>query len=78
MRELVNTYLAEQISMPDDARERIILNSDTDQPSNTESAPVKATKSLDDHSLDDVSSDADDIREQADQSRDPEQGSNII
>ncbi len=78
MRELVNTYLAEQISMPDDARERIILNSDNDQPSNTESAPIKTTKSLDDHSLDDVSSDADDIREQADQSRDPEQGSNII
>jgi small-conductance mechanosensitive channel len=78
MRELVNTYLAERVSMPDDARERIILNSENDQLSNTESAPVKTTKSLDDHSLDDVSSDADDIREQADQSRDPEQGSNII
>ncbi|MCO7207891.1 mechanosensitive ion channel domain-containing protein [Pseudoalteromonas sp. B5MOD-1] len=80
MRELVNTYLAEQISMPDDARERIILNSEneTEQPNNSVSAEPKTAKSLDDHSLDDVSSDADDIREQADQSRDPEQGSNII
>ena len=80
MRELVNTYLAEQISMPDDARERIILNSENDneQPNNNVNAEPKTAKSLDDHSLDDVSSDADDIREQADQSRDPEQGSNII
>ena len=80
MRELVNTYLAEQISMPDDARERIILNSenDTEQPNNNVSADPKTAKSLDDHSLDDVSSDADDIRVQADQSRDPEQGNNII
>ena len=80
MRELVNTYLAEQISMPDDARERIILNSenDTEQPNSNANAEPKTAKSLDDHSLDDVSSDADDIREQADQSRDPEQGSNII
>ncbi|MAD03280.1 MULTISPECIES: mechanosensitive ion channel domain-containing protein [unclassified Pseudoalteromonas] len=80
MRELVNTYLEEQISMPDDARERIILNSenDTEQPSINATAEQQTPKSLDDHSLDDVSSDADDIREQADQSRDPEQGSNII
>ncbi|MFY8284749.1 mechanosensitive ion channel family protein [Pseudoalteromonas sp. SSMSWG5] len=78
MRELVNTYLSEQVSMPDDARERIILNTETEQINSNSSTPTQTSKTLTDHSLDDVSSDADDIREQADQSRDPEQGSNII
>ncbi|WP_281546880.1 mechanosensitive ion channel domain-containing protein [Pseudoalteromonas sp. PAR1] len=78
MRELVNTYLSEQVSMPDDARERIILNTETEQINSNSSTPPQTSKTLTDHSLDDVSSDADDIREQADQSRDPEQGSNII
>ncbi|MCF2900131.1 mechanosensitive ion channel family protein [Pseudoalteromonas sp. OFAV1] len=78
MRELVNTYLSEQVSMPDDARERIILNTEADQINSNSSTPPQTSKTLTDHSLDDVSSDADDIREQADQSRDPEQGSNII
>ena len=78
MRMLVNTYLAEKISMPDDARERIILNTDVEHTSHHTTSPPQTSNTLDDHSLDDISSDADDIREQADQSRDPEQGSNII
>ncbi len=78
MRMLVNTYLAEKISMPDDARERIILNTDAEHTSHHTTSPPQTSNTLDDHSLDDISSDADDIREQADQSRDPEQGSNII
>jgi len=70
--------------MPDDARERIILtdpndsisSSDRKQPSqiqNGKNETVEQTKTLDD-----VSSDTDEIREQAEQSRDPEQGKNII
>ena len=84
MRELVNEFTKQNISMPDDARERIILTNPNDsissseqkQPSrskNKKSETVDQTKTLDD-----VSSDTDEIREQAEQSRDPEQGKNII
>ena len=88
MRELVNEFTNQGISMPDDARERILLNMPTEEhtdPQSTESQSVsKTTKSasVETHeqtkTLNDVSSDTDEIREQADQSRDPEQGKNII
>lgn len=93
MRELIVGFTDHGVSMPDDARERILLNSKgkdlyplseiiqstpKDNGNKTPSAKLQAkTYHRQDH-LDDVSSDADEIREQADESRDPEQGDNII
>ncbi|TVU81142.1 mechanosensitive ion channel family protein [Pseudoalteromonas neustonica] len=83
MREMVNSFNAHGISMPDDARERIILNAPSEQAQKTPEQPttqdqkVKPIAHLD-AGIDDVSSDADEIREQAERSRDPEQGNNII
>ncbi|WP_067215694.1 mechanosensitive ion channel family protein [Marinomonas gallaica] len=83
MRALVNEFTKQDISMPDDARERILLNMPNDERTDTEFQPSKVPKHETDtqeHSdtLNDVSSDTDEIREQAEQSRDPEQGKNII
>lgn len=94
MRLLVRAYEANQISLPDDARERIFpqgiklvtnehqqgdISLNTIQ--NTEHNAKKAQESLEDahnDTSDDISSDTDDIRQQAAQSRDPESGANII
>ena len=84
MRELVNAFTKQGISMPDDARERILLNgASQDVPAQDEphyALRQSATIETPEHTqnLNDVSSDTDDIREQAEQSRDPEQGKNII
>ncbi|MCQ8879968.1 mechanosensitive ion channel family protein [Pseudoalteromonas shioyasakiensis] len=89
MRELVNNFTKQGISMPDDARERVLVNSQGDDiyPMIDEKSALKmqpekrvdaATHQDDDTSIDDISSDTDEIREQAEESRDPEQGSNII
>jgi small conductance mechanosensitive channel len=85
MRELVNEFTKQGISMPDDARERIILSDDKTQPETTAIETDKATainipaqSQGESKNIDDVSSDTDEIREQADESRDPEQGKNII
>tara|TARA_Y100000746_G_scaffold191062_1_gene171030 strand:+ start:260 stop:805 length:546 start_codon:yes stop_codon:yes gene_type:complete len=95
MRELINSFTQHNISMPDDARERILLNSqgediypiaseaktettETTEEINEQSHIQKHKTTEHEHSIDDVSSDTDDIREQADESRDPEQGKNII
>ena len=88
MRELINSFTQHNISMPDDARERVLLNSQGGDIYPTASEPKTATAEQTDiqkheaieheHGIDDVSSDTDDIREQADESRDPEQGKNII
>ncbi|SJN18080.1 Potassium efflux system KefA protein / Small-conductance mechanosensitive channel [Pseudoalteromonas sp. JB197] len=84
MRELVNEFTSHNISMPDDARERIILSDPNLEAVTPEkSEPIAPTKKVSEtqtqtKNLDDVSSDTDEIREQADQSRDPEQGKNII
>lgn len=84
MRELVNEFTKHNISMPDDARERIILTDPSENASSLEEkqpSQVQSEKSetVDQtKTLDDVSSDTDEIREQAGQSRDPEQGKNII
>lgn len=88
MRALVKDFTEQGISMPDDARERVLLNSQGEdiylssanrppQQSNKKPA-VKHSDGGNKHDLDDVSSDADEIREQADKARDPEQGNNII
>lgn len=95
MRTLVSDFTEQGISMPDDARERVLLNSqgndiylpatnlsETDVPQASQQVPekpvIKPSHNDHKHNLDDVSSDADEIREQADQARDPEQGNNII
>lgn len=93
MRDLVTLFTAEGISMPDDAREVIfpqgvpvtMVSSETTQvqsemPVNPKPekklVPVKST--LDRGAHDDVSSENDDIRKQADEARAPESGSNIL
>jgi len=83
MRELVNEFTEQNISMPDDARERILLNASTEEFSSSavkerlnEKKPPETHEQTE--TLNDVSSDTDEIREQAEQSRDPEQGKNII
>lgn len=97
MRELVNNFTEQGISMPDDARERVLVNSQGDDIypmidnsgliDNSGQSAIKTTqpKRVDtpthqdnDTNIDDISSDTDEIREQAEESRDPEQGSNII
>ena len=87
MRELVTEFTAQNISMPDDARERILLSapdeSDTQKPTNKAEQPLttqQSSKQLQqqNETVDDVSSDTDEIRDQAEKSRDPEQGKNII
>lgn len=83
MRALVNEFTKQGISMPDDARERILLNTPSDGPIHTGQEPSKTQNTtIETHehtdTLNDVSSDTDEIREQAEQSRDPEQGKNII
>lgn len=83
MRELVNEFTEQNISMPDDARERILLNAYAEDFSSSavkerlnEKKPPETNEQTE--TLNDVSSDTDEIREQAEQSRDPEQGKNII
>jgi small conductance mechanosensitive channel len=89
MRLLVRAYEAQQISMPDDARERIFpqglgsLPSGARESTQQAGAPIheQTNKILEDSQntdSDDISSDTDDIRQQAAQSRDPESGANII
>ncbi|GAA59137.1 mechanosensitive channel protein [Pseudoalteromonas sp. BSi20652] len=83
MRELVNEFTNQNISMPDDARERIILNTAQSELASSElKQPHTDNKNSETQAqtqtLNDVSSDTDEIREQAEQSRDPEQGKNII
>lgn len=84
MRELVNEFTKHNISMPDDARERILLTPANETIFGSEQKQSPKVKNIvnetDDKTktLDDVSSDTDEIREQADKSRDPEQGKNII
>lgn len=89
MRLVVRAFEAQQINMPDDARERIFPQGfdslpsrprETTQQAGTPSRE-KINKTLEDSQdavSDDISSDTEDIRQQAAQSRDPESGANII
>jgi len=90
MKKVVAVFLEENITMPDDARERIILSASVEEgqsfkqhnnhlPNNTsDKMNNNAAKKFDDYSDDDVSSDHNDIREQAAKARDPEEGENIL
>ena len=105
MKNIINAFEAAEISMPDDARERIFPQGlaltmqdaslaatpdsngqsghtqKSDRPetgegtSNRRQTHVIRTIR---HSDDDVATDADEIREQARRSRDPEAGTNIL
>ncbi len=77
MKQLVNLYLEQGISMPDEARERIILSNQT-VPVSTEQTTELTEKPPVSSFTEDTSSDHDEIREQAAQARDPEQGQNIL
>lgn len=87
MRKIVTKFDEDGISMPDDARERIfpqgisIVNEPV--PASDKSRSEKETS--EDRKIraqssenDDVSSEAEDIREQATKARDPESGNNIL
>ena len=92
MRDLVELFTAQGISMPDDAREVIfpqgvpvtMVNSQeqvSEQKEPVKQSPVsKPATSAEMRSVahDDVSSENDDIRRQAEQARAPEQGANIL
>ncbi|WP_286270701.1 mechanosensitive ion channel family protein [Thalassotalea hakodatensis] len=82
MKSVVEVFMQEGISMPDDARERIILTSEKGDttPQIKQDAPNTTTDNISHHNYhdDDTSSDHDDIREQAVNSRDPEEGDNIL
>lgn len=100
MRNITQAFLDANISMPDDARERIFpqglpIHNETDNTKSEVSVsplpPMSADKTSDDSQSetvnklpnegsanDDVSSEANEIREQARRSRDPEAGENIL
>jgi small-conductance mechanosensitive channel len=77
MKKIVDSYTENQISMPDDARERIIVNQEVEHTDNqmTEKTPRKHRST---ESTDDITSDNQTIRQQASKARDPEEGENIL
>lgn len=82
MKKVVETFLAENVAMPDDARERIILSQNIEDTSPSPKQNKSTLVNNPDIELngfnDDTSSDHDDIREQAAKARDPEEGDNIL
>ena len=81
MKKVVEVFLAENIPMPDDARERIYLPQNIETKVTSVKPPVVNSTSANLHNdnyNDDTSSDHDDIRDQAAQARDPEEGNNIL
>ena len=92
MRDLVELFTAQGISMPDDAREVIfpqgvpVTMVNSQEQVSEQKDPVKqrtvskpvATAEKHSAAHDDVSSENDDIRRQAEQARAPEQGANIL
>lgn len=92
MRDLVALFTAQGISMPDDAREVIfpqgvpVTMVNSQEQVSQQKDPVKqrtvskpvATAEKHSAAHDDVSSENDDIRRQAEQARAPEQGANIL
>ncbi len=83
MHSVVKAYLKHGISMPDDARERILLPADqaqvaTQQSQDKADGQELSTEESADTPMDEMESEADDIRRQAAQARDPEQGRNIL
>lgn len=77
-KQLVQSFLENNISMPDDARERIILNSGDSNQTQSTTLPAEVTHRKAEYINEDTSSDHDEIREQAIKARDPEEGNNIL
>lgn len=92
MRLILRKYEEYELTMPDDAREVIfpqgvpvIMSSDQSPAKGPADAEVSHKALIEEdqredrsRSVDDVSSDTEDIQKQAEQSRDPEEGENII
>ena len=87
MHLVVKAYLQQNISMPDDARELIFpqgidVNLNHNEKSETPVAQAKPPRAErvdpDDQPAQDLDTETDEIRQQAAQARDPEQGSNIL
>jgi len=83
MKRVVSAYTKSGISMPDDARERVMINGyfQNQNQNQNQAATIVNTKELEEiHSeiSEDTSSDNDDLRKQANESRDPEEGKNIL
>ncbi|WP_158970628.1 mechanosensitive ion channel family protein [Paraglaciecola sp. L3A3] len=79
MKQVVEAFLINNISMPDDARERIIIKSEqqtNNMMNNTQPTPLPHKQRL--NSADDTSSDNHEIRQQAASANDPDQGENIL
>ena len=79
MKRVIATYTQNEFSMPDDARERIIINGDAQaQKHNTTAINQRTEKKGHAEISEDTSSDNDELRKQANQARDPEEGENIL
>jgi len=79
MKRVVLAYTENGISMPDDARERVIVNAEAHtQNQKNQSVNPSVTQVTITEVSDDTSSDNDDLRKQANESRDPEEGKNIL
>ena len=79
MKRVIASYTQSGFSMPDDARERIIINGDTQaQKHNTTAINQQAEKKVHAEINEDTSSDNDELRKQANEARDPEEGENIL
>lgn len=79
MKRVIASYTQHGFSMPDDARERIIINGDTKvQKQNTTADNQPAEKKAHAEISEDTSSDNDELRKQANEARDPEEGENIL
>jgi len=79
MKRVIASYTDNGFSMPDDARERIIINGDTQvQKHNTTAINLRTEKKVHGEIREDTSSDNDELRKQANEARDPDEGENIL
>ena len=79
MKRVVLAYTDNGFSMPDDARERIIINGEAqDQKHNASAENLHVIQKVQPEVNEDTSSDNDDLRKQANEARDPEEGANIL
>lgn len=79
MKRVIASYTENGFSMPDDARERIIINGDAQvKKHNTTAINQRSEKKGHGEISEDTSSDNDELRKQANEARDPEEGENIL
>ncbi len=75
-KNVVIALLKENISMPDDARERIILSDQQDPDNNERSIPTKSPEQ--EQGDDDLTPEVEELKKQAANARSPEGGANIL